>query len=263
MGVIGAALRCLSTQVGRRRLGWLVDALSAIDGASVWLGRMEFASLRDCLFYSRKQVRQPRVGEREIEYPWVYKRVSDLRDCRVLDVGAKRGLPITDLLLDQNTVYTIDSSLPESFSRGRLTAVKGDIRQTSFDDGFFDAVVAVSTLEHVGVAGRYDVDAADEEGDSHAMREIDRILRPGGRALLTLPYGVGRSLPLNRLYGPEQVRKLISGFQLIESEYFRYAARYSLWLSVPEETARANDWDAEPWYALACLHLRKGAYGVA
>jgi len=233
MGVIGAALRCLSTQVGRRRLGWLVDALSAIDGASVWLGRMEFASLRDCLFYSRKQVRQPRVGEREIEYPWVYKRVSDLRDCRVLDVGAKRGLPITDLLLDQNTVYTIDSSLPES------------------------------TLEHVGVAGRYDVDAADEEGDSHAMREIDRILRPGGRALLTLPYGVGRSLPLNRLYGPEQVRKLISGFQLIESEYFRYAARYSLWLSVPEETARANDWDAEPWYALACLHLRKGAYGVA
>jgi SAM-dependent methyltransferase len=202
------------------------------------------------------------VGERAIEYPWAYKRVSDLCDCRVLDVGAKQGLPITDLLLERNTVYTIDSSLSESFARGRLTAAKGDIRQTSFDDGFFDAVVAVSTLEHVGVVGRYDVDVLDEEGDLSAMREIDRILRPGGRALLTLPYGAGTSLPLNRLYGPDRVTELVSRFQFIESEYFRYVARYSLWLSVPEEAARSNNWDIEPWYALACLHLRKGGYGA-
>jgi SAM-dependent methyltransferase len=245
------------------RLGWLVGALATIDGVSVWLGRKEFASLRDCLFYSRKQARHPRVGERAIEYPWVYKRVSDLRDCRVLDVGAKRGLPITDLLLEQNIVYTIDSSLPESSVLGRLTALRGDIRQTSFDDGFFDAVVAVSTLEHVGIAGRYDVSVPDEEGDLKAMREIDRILKPGGRVLLTLPYGVGRSLPLNRLYGPDRVTRLVSGFQPVESEYFRYAAQYSLWLSVPEEAARTNNWDAEPWYALACIHLRKGSYGSA
>jgi SAM-dependent methyltransferase len=179
----------------------------------------------------------------------------------VLDVGAKRGLPITDLLLERNEVYTIDPGLSASFTRGQLIGVKGDIRGTSFGDAFFDAVVAVSTLEHVGVAGRYQVGLSDEEGDFKAMAEIERVLKPGGPCVLTLPYGTGRSLPLNRLYGPDRVAKLIARFRLVEAEYFRYATHYGLWLSVTEEEARANNWDVDPWYALACLHLRKSYDG--
>lgn len=220
----------------------------------MWARQDEFASFQDCLFCSRKQARHPRIGERAIEYPWVYKRISDLQGCHVLDVGAKEGLPITDLLLERNnTVYAIDPHIPNSFKRGQLTVIKGDIRSTSFDQDFFDAVIVVSTLEHIGVPGRYNITVAEDNGDFRAMQEIRRILKPGGRVLITVPYGTGKSLPLNRLYDAKRIKQLFEEFDLVECEYFKYMPRYGLWLEVPEDVASSTNWDVEPWYALACF----------
>jgi len=219
----------------------------------MWAKRDQFTSFQDCLFYSRKQASAPFIGERQIEYPWVYKRVFDLQDRCILDVGAKEGLPITDLLLEKNTVYAIDPNIPSSLKRGRLTLIKGDVRSTSFEEGFFDAVVAVSTLEHIGVAGRYGTVVGETDGDFGAMQEIRRILSPGGRALITVPYGTGRSLPLNRLYDAKRTKQLFEGFDLVECAYFRYTPQYRLWLEVPEHVASNTNWDVEPRYALACF----------
>jgi SAM-dependent methyltransferase len=57
-----------------------------------------------------------------------------------------------------------------------LQGSEADVRDLPFEDGFFDAVVSNSTLDHF-----------EEEGEIVAsLRELHRVLRPRGRLILTL-----------------------------------------------------------------------------
>lgn len=238
--------------------GLLIGIFVYIQSILMWAGKKEFRSFTDCLFHNRKQARHPWINERVIEYPWVYKNIPDLENCRVLDVGAKEGLPVTDMLLEKdNIVYALDINASGSYQKGNLIIEKGDIISTSFEENFFDAVIAVSTLEHIGVAGRYGISGEDELGDLKAMREIFRILKPGGKVLVTVPYGMGRSLPLNRLYNAERINGIFNDFEIIKSTYFRFKKIYKMWFEVPEPIAAQNNWNCEPWYALACFYAIK------
>jgi SAM-dependent methyltransferase len=56
-----------------------------------------------------------------------------------------------------------------------LAKIKMDIHEIPFDDGTFDAVLCNHVLEHV-------------RDDIKAMQEISRVLRPGGFAILQVPF---------------------------------------------------------------------------
>ena len=62
----------------------------------------------------------------------------------------------------------------------QLDARVADIRELPFEDGAFDAVVSNSTLDHFP--------SPDEIAAS--LREINRVLRPGGVLLVTLDNGM-------------------------------------------------------------------------
>lgn len=53
-----------------------------------------------------------------------------------------------------------------------------DARQLQFDANQFDVVYSMSVIEHVGASG-----------DSAAMEELIRVLRPGGLLLVSVPFG--------------------------------------------------------------------------
>ncbi len=55
-----------------------------------------------------------------------------------------------------------------------LADVKMDIHEMPFDDGRFDAVLCNHVLEHV-------------DDDAQSMREIHRVLKPGGWAIMQVP----------------------------------------------------------------------------
>ena len=52
--------------------------------------------------------------------------------------------------------------------------VRGDATAMPFADGAFDRVIAAEVLEHI-------------PGDEHAIGELVRVLRPGGRMAVTVP----------------------------------------------------------------------------
>lgn len=259
MKFLYAIIVCLNRfEKPQKLFSWLIQLLIFIQSIIMWAGKKEFQSFSDCFFHNSKQARHPWINERVIEYSWVYKNIADLENGRVLDVGAKEGLPITDMLLENdNIVYAFDINASGSIRRGNLIIERGDIRSTSYEENYFDAVIAVSTLEHIGVAGRYGISGEDELGDFKAMREIFRILKPGGKVLVTVPYGIGKSLPLNRLYNAERINGIFNNFKIIKSTYFRFKQTYKMWFEVPESLAGQNDWDCEPWYALACFSAIK------
>ncbi len=63
-----------------------------------------------------------------------------------------------------------------SVRHGTLQAIAADVRQLPFPDATLDVIVSNSTLDHF--ATRQDVDAS--------LRELRRVLRPGGSLLLTM-----------------------------------------------------------------------------
>ncbi|MGD0114743.1 MAG: methyltransferase domain-containing protein [Dehalococcoidia bacterium] len=60
---------------------------------------------------------------------------------------------------------------------GRLRLERQDARSLAYADGSFDVAYSISVLEHI-----------PGDGDGQAMREIARVLRPGGRVCLTVPF---------------------------------------------------------------------------
>jgi SAM-dependent methyltransferase len=99
-------------------------------------------------------------------------------DARILDIGTSTG---TNLRMLSELGYRRVTGLDLSEEAIRFCAEKGlgpvrrgDVCDLPFADASFDLVLATDIIEHV-------------EDDGRALREIARILAPGGKALLTVP----------------------------------------------------------------------------
>jgi SAM-dependent methyltransferase len=105
----------------------------------------------------------------------------------VLEVGCGEGRGI-DLLLEKAKTYTaidkiepVVKKLREKYSQAKF--LSGNIPPLApFADNSFDSVVSFQVIEHI-------------ENDSLFLKEIHRVLRPGGTAWITTP---NRPLSLSR-----------------------------------------------------------------
>ena len=200
-------------------------------------------------------------SDRTIERPFVFSNLP--ADGKVLDIGcAGSDLPVVLACLGYEVVG-IDGR-PYHLSDPPFRFVQSDIRRMPFADGEFDIVTAVSTVEHIGLSGRYGSDE-DSSGDRRAMEEVGRVTRSGGTVLLTVPYGQAAVFrPWHRVYGAEQLQGITEGLKVIKSGFFMPDGR-GLYRKVDQ--ARASSFAAsaevkrgrflEYSYALACLVLTK------
>ena len=130
----------------------------------------------------------PGTDERLVEMPWVLAR---LRRGRVLEVGWAFAEPAyLAALVEAAPGDLVGVDLAEGEAPGFETVV-ADARGLPFADAWFDQVLLVSTLEHIGADNEvYGVDAGrDASGRAVALRELRRVLRPSGSLLVTVPLG--------------------------------------------------------------------------
>jgi 2-polyprenyl-3-methyl-5-hydroxy-6-metoxy-1,4-benzoquinol methylase len=170
-----------------------------------------------------KVLKHPRLSfeGRLIEYHFIHSNIeSDVR-LKILDVGCGgTNLPI-ELANRGHEVYGIDA-MPFP-NQQNFTFVQGSLEHIPFDNNFFDIVTAVSTIEHVGL-GRYG-DPISPDGDKKAVEEIKRVVKPGGKVIVTIPSGKDTicyskdGVPLGRVYSPISLNKLLSGLKILEMEY--------------------------------------------
>ncbi|WP_171055309.1 MULTISPECIES: class I SAM-dependent methyltransferase [unclassified Nonomuraea] len=109
---------------------------------------------------------------------------------RVLDLGCgggrhafevlRRGADVTAFDMDQAELDSVAAMFAAMDKAGEVPegatgeTVRGTALDMPFEDGVFDRVIAAEVLEHI-------------PDDMAAMREIFRVLRPGGTAAVTVP----------------------------------------------------------------------------
>jgi len=191
---------------------------------------------------------------RNIEYSFVIQKLcSNPVGRKVLDVGCSSPhniLPVALTWLGWE-VWGIDIR-EFKVRHPNWHMVIGDIRHTEFPDSFFDYVTAISTIEHIGLT-RYGETSEDLDGDKKALREIKRILKPTGRLLLTVPYGVPVVVkPVHRIYDKQWLAELCEGYQVSECPFYA-REKSGYWREVPDEVAKEARLDGRE--SLALLEL--------
>lgn len=138
-----------------------------------------------------------RLDERVIEYPWVISRLRE-RATRLLDAGSTLNfeflLSLPILGPKSIAIYTLAPEQNPAL-RNNVSYLYGDLRQTILKDHIFDEIVCISTLEHIGLDNTqlYTRDQRFNEARPFDYRDVllefQRVLAPGGRLFLTVPYG--------------------------------------------------------------------------
>jgi cyclopropane fatty-acyl-phospholipid synthase-like methyltransferase len=117
--------------------------------------------------------------------PRIVGTLTDLGAIRVLDLGCGTGRHVVYLAERGFSVFGLDSSAEANkasrawLAEERLEATLHlhDMKDSlPFHDRFFDAVVSVQVIHHACVSTI-----------THTVRELERVLRPGGLLFVTVP----------------------------------------------------------------------------
>jgi SAM-dependent methyltransferase len=189
--------------------------------------------------------------ERVVEYPWLFSR--GLRG-RVLDAGSvlnhrhvlERVLPVVEEL----TIATLAPE-PLAFNSMGISYLYADLRDLPLRDERFDEVVCLSTLEHVGMdntfygaAGERAADPSEEA--AKALGELLRVVKPGGRIHLSLPWGRREDHGWFRQFDRADVDALLTAAGPLRREEAVFLHTPRGWRRVSAEKAGAATYNAAP-----------------
>lgn len=104
---------------------------------------------------------------------------------------------------------------PANLILSGLKSSRADLLNLPFSSNSIQSISCMHTVEHVGL-GRYG-DPIDFEGDVKAMKELARVLAPGGTLLFVVPVGYPRiEFNAHRIYNYDQVMNNFTDLKLVE-----------------------------------------------
>jgi SAM-dependent methyltransferase len=194
-------------------------------------------------------------GSRHVEWSWILSHLGT-GSGEALDFGCGNNLLSFIAARKGYNVTAIDlESVRWPYILPNMRFLRCDILKSPFTKSSFDLIINCSSIEHVGLPGRFEAED-NPEGDIAAMALMRELLRPGGVMLLTIP--VGRDavfVPLHRVYGRERLPRLLNQW-LIEKQEYWVKDDQNRWI-VAEESAALDREPTRYCYGLGLFVLRK------
>jgi glycosyltransferase involved in cell wall biosynthesis/SAM-dependent methyltransferase len=210
--------------------------------------------------------------ERVVELPWI---AAQRLGGTVLDAGST--LNHTHVLarlrprMDDLHIVTLAPEA-DAFPQLHVSYLFADLRDLPIADERYDRVVSISTLEHVGMDNDYYGTPGGVADDPQrellaAVRELRRVLKPGGDLYVTVPVGEPDRFAWVRSLSVAEVDQIADAFEPAESAAAYYRHHPSGWqLSDRDGVAGARYRDhftsgpvgddrVVAAGAVACLHL--------
>lgn len=188
------------------------------------------------------------ANERILEIPFVLTRLP--RTGKILDIGctsSSLALQLAGLGYDVTAVDLRDYP----FTHPRLRFEKGDILHSKIAPGSQDGAILISVLEHMGLGSYGD---ARGVGDDEFLRSVVRLVRPGGRVWVTVPFGRAADCGWYRVYDSQRLQTLLSGFTVEETLFGRRIDPLA-WELCPEAALATVASDRSPMNGVALITL--------
>ncbi len=242
------------------------------------------------LFVTERQLpREYGIGldERCVEYPWLMAYLQSDPEI-VLDAGSalNHAYMLEHPVFEKKKLHILTLAPEVScFWKKGISYLFEDLRRIPVKDAYYDTIVCLSTLEHVGFDNTtYTHDEAHREQRPTdfiaAMQELSRVLKPGGRLFLTVPFGSYRNFGSFQQFDRQLLSQAIAAFgeastvresfyrytvqgwmvaaaaECVECEYVEWVAK--VWSGAPWPTPLPCDPDfAAAARAVACVELTK------
>jgi len=174
-----------------------------------------------------------RLDERVVEYPWVLSRLPSAG--RILDAGSTLNAPflldLPDLRDRPIIIYTLAADYITL--RPTVSYIFGDLRNTLLKDAVVEAIVCISTLEHIGFGPDFKrwsrtnpYPRTERQSYKLALAEFRRLLKDDGRLLLTVPYGRQEDHGWLQQFDLDGINEIKSAFggDVTDECYYRYSS---------------------------------------
>ena len=164
--------------------------------------------------YAKGEAFIAHVNERIAEVPFVFRMLASVPPgAEVLDVGASESTLCLSLATYGYRVTAIDPR-PNPLSHPNLRVVVGKIEEWE-DRGPFEAIVCLSTIEHIGV-GAYEQNGVDTRADLLAIRRLHELAAPGALLILSTSFGRAGADEFSRTYDRRGLEELLEGWEVRE-----------------------------------------------
>lgn len=147
---------------------------------------------------------------------WAFEKIVHQNVKQHVDIGSHHKFVS---LLSKIVPVTMVDIRPLSVPMDTISFKKGSITELPFEDQSLPSVSSLCVVEHIGL-GRYG-DPLDPEGTIKAIRELCRVLAPGGHLYFSLPVADQSFVVFNeaRVLGLNETFELIRPLRVIEQKY--------------------------------------------
>lgn len=131
------------------------------------------------------------------EHPYLYKRLGDVKDKRILIMGcatggvtpiARLGGIVTGVDISMNSLKKLYSSIVSENLIGYASVILCDCEELALSSEVFDVVIYFGSLHHLDI--------------EKTLGEAHRVLKPGGKVLMAEPLGLHPIINLYRVFTP-------------------------------------------------------------
>jgi SAM-dependent methyltransferase len=198
-----------------------------------------------------------------VEWAWIAANIPP-GPGTALDFGSS-GTPVPLYAVFRDYAVTAIDLMPAHFNymHSAIEFIQGDLITKALPQEAFDVVLNCSTIEHVGLSGRYEGDYRYDDGDLEVMQKLSALMKPTGLMVLTIPVGKDAEFPpACRVYGPQRLPLLLQYFA-IERESYWVKNADNQWVPAEKATALAFEASAgamdplKDIYALGCFTLKR------